>query len=120
EALVGIMIHECLTECGFQVIGPVCKRADALRAATTGDFDAAILDINLGDGSIYQVAETLSARHVPFAFVTGYDSDSVDSRFREVLILQKPVAREMLQKLFARDLDRGVTVRQRDERQLRV
>jgi DNA-binding LytR/AlgR family response regulator len=72
-----------------------------MKVATNGDFDAALLDINLGDGLIYQVADILAARHVPFAFVTGYDADSVDSRFRDVPILQKPVERETLQKLFA-------------------
>jgi PAS domain S-box-containing protein len=100
EALVGIMIQECLTEFGFQTIGPVCTASDALSTAQHGHFDAAILDINLGDGSVYQVAEILSARGVPFIFVTGYDSDSVDSRFSEIPILQKPIERQMLQRIF--------------------
>src|SRR6202043_2641961 len=30
EALVGIMIQECLTELGFQIVGPVCTASDAL------------------------------------------------------------------------------------------
>jgi two-component SAPR family response regulator len=109
EALVGIMIQEYLTESGFQVVGPVCSVSDALEAVKDGQFDAAILDINLGDGMVYQVADILAGRQVPFVFVTGYDADSVDSRFREVPILQKPVEREMLQKLFARETDRFVT-----------
>jgi PAS domain S-box-containing protein len=100
EALVGIMIQECLTEFGFQTIGPVCTASDALATAENGHFDAAILDINLGDGSVYQVAEILSARGVPFIFVTGYDSDSVDSRFSEIPVLQKPIERQMLQRMF--------------------
>jgi CheY-like chemotaxis protein len=101
EALVGIMIQECLSEFGFQIMGPIGTASEALAAAKDGDFDAAILDINLGDDMVYKVAEILSRRHVPFAFVTGYDADSVDSRFRDVPVLQKPVEREMLQKLFA-------------------
>jgi PAS domain S-box-containing protein len=101
EALVGMMVRECLAECGFQIVGPICTISDALKIAVDDDFDAAILDINLGGSLIYQVADVLSARHVPFAFVTGYDAESVDSRFRNVPILQKPVEREALQKLFA-------------------
>jgi PAS domain S-box-containing protein len=107
EALVGIMIQDYLREFGFEIVGPVCSAADALDAAKAGQFDAAILDINLGDGPVYQVAEILSARRVPFVFVTGYDADSVDSRFREIPVLQKPVEREMLQKLFAQATDRS-------------
>ena len=108
EALVGIMIQECLTEFGFQITGPVCTASEALSAAKDGHFDAAILDINLGDGSVYRVAEILSARGVPFIFVTGYDSGSVDSRFQEVPVLQKPIERQMLQKIFPAQASRAI------------
>jgi two-component SAPR family response regulator len=37
---------------------------------------------------------------VPFVFVTGYDSDSVDSRFSDIPVLQKPIERQMLQRIF--------------------
>jgi PAS domain S-box-containing protein len=120
EALVGIMIQECLTELGFQIVGPVCSASDALQAAKAGDFDAAILDINLGDGMVYQVAEILARRHVPFVFVTGYDADSVDSRFREIAVLQKPIEREMLQKLFAQGADRSMAGLARDDSRVRA
>jgi two-component SAPR family response regulator len=120
EALVGIMIQECLTELGFQIIGPVCTASDALTAAKAGDFDAAILDINLGDGMVYQVAEILARRHVPFVFVTGYDAASVDSRFREIPVLQKPVEREMLQKLFAQGAGRAMAGLARDDNRIRA
>jgi len=108
EALVGIMIQECLTEFGFQTVGPVCTASEALAAAQDGHFDAAILDINLGDSSVYRVAEILSARGVPFIFVTGYDSDSIDSRFNDIPVLQKPIERQMLQKIFATDARRPI------------
>jgi PAS domain S-box-containing protein len=120
EALVGIMIQECLTELGFQIVGPVCTASDALAAAKAGDFDAAILDINLGDGMVYHVAEILTRRHVPFVFVTGYDADSVDSRFREIPVLQKPVEREMLQKLFAQGADCAMPGLARDDNRIRA
>jgi PAS domain S-box-containing protein len=120
EALVGIMIQECMTELGFQIVGPVCTASDALAAAKAGDFDAAILDINLGDGMVYQVAEILARRHVPFVFVTGYDAESVDSRFRDIPVLQKPVEREMLQKLFAQRTHRSVAGLARDDNRVRA
>ena len=76
------------------------RAAEALAAAKQGEFDAAILDINLSDGMAYPVAEILSQRGVPFAFVTGYEADTVDERFSKVPILQKPIERQMLQRLF--------------------
>jgi hypothetical protein len=38
---------------------------------------------------------------VPFVFVTGYEADTVDERFSQVPILQKPIEPQMLEGLFA-------------------
>ena len=59
EALVAMMIQECLTETGHSIVGPISTAADALETAKEIDYDAAILDINLGDGMAYPVAEIL-------------------------------------------------------------
>jgi PAS domain S-box-containing protein len=108
EALVAMMIGDSLTEFGFQVVGPIATASEALAAAREKNFDAAVLDINLGDGLVYTVAEILTVRGVPFAFVTGYDADSVDPRFRGVPVLQKPIERDMLQKIFLHGADQAV------------
>jgi PAS domain S-box-containing protein len=100
EALVAMMIQEFLTECGHSVIGPISRASEALSAAKEGEFDSAILDINLGDGMAYPVADILSARGVPFVFITGYEADTVDDRFRDVPVLQKPIERQALQRMF--------------------
>jgi PAS domain S-box-containing protein len=106
EALVAMMIQETLSEFGFQVVGPLATAADALAAARESRFDAAVLDINLGDGLVYRLAEILDQQSVPFVFVTGYDADSIDARFSGVPILQKPIERDMLQKIFSLGGDR--------------
>jgi len=100
EALVAMMIQECLTEWGHSVLGPISRASEALAVAREGDFDAAILDLNLGDGLAYPVAEILSSRGVPFVFVTGYEAGTVDGRFSDVPMLQKPIEPQMLQKIF--------------------
>ena len=96
EAIIGMMMREFLTECGLFVIGPCCTVNEAI-AAADGEVDCAILDLNLGGNSVYPVAEMLTARGVPIAFVTGYDRESVDPRFDGVPVLQKPITREHLQ-----------------------
>jgi PAS domain S-box-containing protein len=100
EALVAMMIQECLAEFGYQVVGPICTASEAAAKAKDGPLEAAVLDINLGDGAVYPIADILAARGVPFVFVTGYDADSVDARFRKIPILQKPIEREMLKRAF--------------------
>jgi len=100
EALVAMMIQECLVEFGYQVVGPICTASEAAARAKEGHFEAAVLDINLGDGAVYPIADVLAARGVPFVFVTGYDADGVEPRFRKTPILQKPIEREMLKRIF--------------------
>ncbi len=100
EALVAMMIQECLAEFGYQVVGPICTASEAAARAKDGPLEAAVLDINLGDGAVYPIADMLAARGVPFVFVTGYDADSIDARFRKIPILQKPIEREMLKRAF--------------------
>ena len=100
EALVAMMIQDFLTESGHSVIGPISRASEAVEAARESDYDAAILDINLGDGMAYPVADILSARGIPFVFVTGYEADTIDDRFNRVPVLQKPIERQMLQRLF--------------------
>ena len=87
-----------LPEFGYQVVGPICTAAEAAARAKDGPLEAAVLDINLGDGAVYPIADILAARGVPFVFVTGYDADSIDARFRKIPVLQKPIEREMLKK----------------------
>ena len=79
-------------------------------AAKATDYDAAILDINLGDGMAYPVADILSARGVPFVFITGYEADTVDDRFSHVPVLQKPIERQALQRLFVPVLNAAAVV----------
>ena len=100
EALVAMMIQECLGDFGYQVVGPIATATEAAVRAEDGNFEAAVLDINLGDGAVYPIADMLAARGVPFVFVTGYDAESVEPRFRNVPILQKPIERDVLQRIF--------------------
>jgi two-component SAPR family response regulator len=103
-----MMIQEFLTEYGHSVVGPIGRASEALLAAKQTDYDAAILDINLGDGTAYPVAEIVAARGIPFVFVTGYEADTVDDRFSHIPVLQKPIERQALQRLFVPGLNDGV------------
>lgn len=105
EALVAMMLQEFLTEYGHSVVGPFGRLSEALVAAKETDYDAAILDINLGDGVAYPVADILLRRGVPFIFITGYEADTVDDRFSDVPVLQKPIERQALQRLFIPSLN---------------
>ena len=100
EALVAMVESDALTELGYEVAGPFSRLAEAHAAVESGNIAAAILDINLAGTLVYPVAEALTARGIPFVFVTGYGTESVDARFAQVPVLQKPIEREQLQRMF--------------------
>jgi CheY-like chemotaxis protein len=100
EALVAIAIREALEEQGYSVIGPCNRITDAMVALRHNRVDAAVLDVNLGDDSVYPLADTLVAESIPFIFVTGYGAEELDRRFMTVPILQKPIERQALQAIF--------------------
>ncbi|HWA89843.1 MAG TPA: response regulator [Rhizomicrobium sp.] len=101
EAMIGIMMRELLTEYGVFVVGPCCSLQEAMNEAS-GEFDGAILDLNLAGEFVYPVASLLSNRNVPFVFVTGYGDESLDARFDGSPILQKPITRDSLESHLSR------------------
>lgn len=107
EALVAMMMREFLVGLGNSIIGPFGTTAEALAAAREEAIDFGILDVNLGGELVYPVADVLIRRGVPFAFVTGYDLDGVEERFKHVQILQKPISKELLRSALIRRADRA-------------
>lgn len=102
EALVAMSVNELMTDFGFSVVGPFGRVSEAAAALKKGGIDAAILDINLGGELVYPLAEKLIEAKVPFIFVTGYGPESIDRRFAMVPVLQKPIEREALERMFVR------------------
>ena len=91
EPLVSMMLADMLSAFGHNVDGPYSRFNDAIRAAKSNNLQAGILDVNLGGEKTYAVAEILTNRKIPFAFVTGYGPDSVVSAFAHAPVLQKPI-----------------------------
>lgn len=77
--------------------------------------DLALVDINLGEGPSFLVADALERRGVPFLFVTGYEPQSLPSRWRRAEYICKPAtgpqileaARNLLQRRKRRPDDGG-------------
>jgi len=72
EPLVSMMLADMLSAFGHKVDGPYSRFSDAMLAAKSNNLQAGILDVNLGGEKTYAVADILTDRKIPFAFVTGY------------------------------------------------
>lgn len=75
---------------------------DALCAAETGSFRAAILDVNLQGRHSFPVADILKARGIPYAFVTGYGNRLIPPDHAGAPIVEKPFTEEQIRRVIAR------------------
>jgi PAS domain S-box-containing protein len=101
ESIVALMVEEILSDLGLRVIGPFGSVSEAMRASRETSLDAAVLDINLGNQSVYPVADLLLEKRVPVAFISGYGAESLDPRYAHLPLVQKPIDRKVLVDLFS-------------------
>jgi len=104
EHLISMLVKEMLSELGVGVIGPVNTLAEGFVAVQDELLDGAILDLNLRGQHTYPLAEVLKGKGVPFVFMTGYDSETIDSTYSHVPILQKPIEFDELRHTLASNL----------------
>lgn len=101
EYLIRMLLEDMLDELGYGVIAAVGTISEACQVATSGEFNAAILDVNLDGQEIYPVADILTKRGLPFVFVTGYGERSLPEPYRGRPALQKPFQAEQLKRTLA-------------------
>jgi DNA-binding response OmpR family regulator len=81
EAVIALDLKAILEEAGATVIGPARTLLAASELAASGDLAAAILDVQLGDGTVFPVACMLADRGIPFLFHTGRADAGALARF---------------------------------------
>jgi DNA-binding response OmpR family regulator len=91
ELLIALMIEEIVRESGYRVSGVAHTIPMAAKEFAKRNYDAVLLDINIGGRFHAHTADHLVSRGIPFAFVTGYDY-LVDPRHEKIPVLQKPFA----------------------------
>ncbi|HEY4980876.1 MAG TPA: response regulator [Pseudolabrys sp.] len=101
EYLIRMLLEDMLADLGYGIAAAVGTIAEASELAATGEFNVAILDVNLDGQEIYPVAEILAKRGLPFVFVTGYGKGSLSERYRGRPALQKPFQAEQLKTALA-------------------
>lgn len=82
--------ERALRAAGALIVGPLPRSGLALNALARDGIDAAVVDINLGEGPSFELADALKAAGVPFVFVTGYDAVLIPERMADAPALQKP------------------------------
>ena len=76
---------------GAEIMGPCATEEDARAELGKQRPDAVVVDINLGLGPFFKLAETLKDAGIPFVLTTGYDAGVIPAEFDHVERLQKPL-----------------------------
>ena len=98
ESLILLTIQDVVEELGCEVTGTAMRAEAAIAIVQDRQVDAALLDVNLGEGrTSYPVAAALAARGIPFAFITGYGTGGVQEDYQNRPILSKPVDQRILE-----------------------
>jgi CheY-like chemotaxis protein len=90
EFLIALDIVAALEQAGIAVVGPVSTVGDALATIEQQPLRGVLLDAHLGGESAVQIADALSARRLPFAFVSGYGRESLPQAYQSVPLVRKP------------------------------
>jgi len=106
ELMISMLVEDMLAELGHQVAATAASIEDARRLATEGDFDVALLDVNLNGTKVDAVADTLVRRDIPFVFTTGYGQQGLPNGYRRWPTLQKPYQTEQLGEALAHAVNR--------------
>lgn len=100
EALISMLMEDCLGDAGAKIIGSAITVAEALKiienATLDGGLHAAVLDQNLVGELVTPVADRLTALGIPFLFATGYDKDHDMRGHNAAPVVRKPFNSEEL------------------------
>ena len=96
EALIAMMLEDCLRDAGATVLGPVANRQDALAELRHQRPDVVLLDLQLGTESALPLALHLQASGIPFIICTGFGNPGLPPGLTPLLVLTKPLEMEAL------------------------
>jgi CheY-like chemotaxis protein len=97
EEMIASVIEEMLLDLGCRQVWIAGSPKDAQAVLAQHRPHAAILDVNLGGDSGFQLAQSLIDAKIPFVFATGYGRHGLPEQWVTCPIMQKPFKLETLQ-----------------------
>lgn len=100
--MISMMVEDFLEQLGYDVAGVCMTGVQCESLLDSGAaVDGALLDCNLGDGPVWEVARRLQAQGVPFVFASGDGGHGVPADLRGAPVLGKPYLIDALDKSLA-------------------
>lgn len=102
EWLIAEDFGDVLVRAGFDVVGPASTAEEAHELIDREPFVAALLDVNLTDGNTFNLADRLTEKGVPYAYITGYNAADLPDHTKGHILVNKPVSDGDLPKIVTR------------------
>ncbi|MDO4235993.1 response regulator [Pseudomonas sp.] len=96
ETMLAILMEDMLDELGYATAFHASALGEGLAYAKEGEYDLAILDINIIGGSSFPIACEIAQRGIPFFFCSGYGRQGMPAEWTHRRCLAKPISLEQL------------------------
>lgn len=96
EVMVSMAMEAVVRDMGADQVLVLADAARALDLVNCTRIDMAILDVHLGAGTSFAVADALEARGIPYVFSSALGATAVEGRYRDRSMLSKPFPDEEL------------------------
>ena len=90
EFYLAMDLKEGIERAGGTVLGPCADVAGGLAQLEGEAAHCAVVDINLGEGPSFAMAEELVRRRLPFLLLTGYDAPTIPAELAHIERIEKP------------------------------
>jgi CheY-like chemotaxis protein len=103
EPLIAMLVRQLLADVGCRSM-TAFNFIDALGLAKTEPFDCALLNVRIGDETVFEVADALARRNIPLVFTSGHSAEILPDRYRRHALLAKPYMPSELARIISTEL----------------
>ncbi|OCR22559.1 chemotaxis protein CheY [Pseudomonas syringae] len=108
ETMLAMLIEAMLEDLGFTTAFHASTLADGVKYALTGQFDLAILDVNIIGGTSFPIAAAIAGRGIPFVFCSGYGHVGIPGLWADRHCIAKPFSEVQLGEVLRAVLFAGI------------
>ena len=96
ETMLAMLMEMMLEDLGFATAYHASTLNDGIEYARNGEYDLAILDINIIGGDSFPIAAAIADRGIPFMFCSGYGRLGIPDAWLNRRCIAKPFSAEQL------------------------
>ncbi|KPC25512.1 Response regulator receiver [Pseudomonas syringae pv. cilantro] len=96
ETMLAMLMEMMLEDLGFATAYHASTLEDGIEYARNGEYELAILDINIIGGTSFPIAAAIADRGIPFMFCSGYGRLGIPETWMDRQCVSKPFSADQL------------------------